>query len=170
MIAVTQTQNFDWKQVFAKDKYLDRVLIPIDFSSSTTEILRCAEALAEEFGTTIELLHVIPARLKRIKAAARASLLRTMGDAARQELNKLLEVLWPGHVKATVVIREGPTRDAILQEARASKAQLIVLGEHGIRGLSRWLRRRALSQLVRRAPCPVVLVPERCDCKKYELN
>jgi nucleotide-binding universal stress UspA family protein len=170
MPAITQTQNFDWKQVLAKDGHLDRVLVSVDFSSSTNEMLRYARALAEEFGAVIELLHVIPATVKRAKGATRGSLIRTMGEAGRQELSKLLEVLWPSEIKATVVIREGPAREAILEEARASKAQLIILGERGTRGWSRWLQRRALSQLVRRSPCLVLLIPHESDAAAKKIR
>jgi hypothetical protein len=45
-----------------------------------------------------------------------------MGEAARQELAKLIQVLSPSEIKATVVIREGPSQQAILEEARTSHA------------------------------------------------
>jgi len=93
-----------------------------------------------------------------------------MGEAARQELSKLIEVLWPAEVRATVVIREGPARNAILEEARNSKAQLLLLGAHGIKGLSRWFHRRALGQLVRHAPCLVLLVPHESDAAAKKMS
>ena len=38
---------------------IKRILVPIDFSDASTAALRIARALAEAFGSTLHLLHVV---------------------------------------------------------------------------------------------------------------
>jgi nucleotide-binding universal stress UspA family protein len=161
MHAEAQIQETSSTQAVSSEGHLGQVLVPIDFSSSTAGVLRYANELAEQFGAAIELLHIIPRTVKRARGDLRMDLVCTMGEAARQELMKLVEVLWPDEIKASVVIKEGDPPEAILEAARASHAQLVILPTPGNGGLSGWRYRRSVNQLVSRAPCPVVLVPEK---------
>jgi len=65
---MTQIQDVGWKQALG-ERHIEHVLVPIDFSSSTAEILRYARVLAEEFGSVIQLLHVIPSTVKGAKGS-----------------------------------------------------------------------------------------------------
>ena len=49
----------------------------------------------------------------------------------------------------------GDPRDAIVNQAREWKADLIVLGSHGRTGLKRWLLGSVAESVVRHAPCSV---------------
>ncbi len=52
----------------------------------------------------------------------------------------------------------GRVADAILQEAKDSACDLIVIGTHGRRGLSRALLGSDAEQVLRQSPVPVLLV------------
>jgi len=55
-------------------------------------------------------------------------------------------------------LAHGDTVPQILTTARETKADLIVLGTNGRRGLARFLMGSVAEQILRRAPCPVVTV------------
>ncbi|ETN78267.1 universal stress family protein [Necator americanus] len=63
----------------------------------------------------------------------------------------------------TALIRTGGTYDdvphAIDREARHWKAQLVVLGTHGRRGLTRWLLGSVAERTLRLTSVPLLLVP-----------
>jgi nucleotide-binding universal stress UspA family protein len=64
-------------------------------------------------------------------------------------------------VRATTVLREtigGAAADAIVREARKQRADLLVLGTHGHRGLRRMVLGSDAEQVVRSASVPVLLV------------
>lgn len=64
-------------------------------------------------------------------------------------------------VKAKAVMREtvgGPAADAIVREAKKLRADLIVLGTHGRRGVRRMVLGGDAEQVVRTASVPVLLV------------
>jgi nucleotide-binding universal stress UspA family protein len=55
-------------------------------------------------------------------------------------------------------VAEGPVADAILQVARETGCDVIVMGTHGRTGLVRLLVGSVAEQVVRHAPCPVLTV------------
>ena len=56
------------------------------------------------------------------------------------------------------VLRTGDARDSIIQAAEELHADLIVMGTHGRRGVSRALLGSIAETVVRSAPCPVLTV------------
>ena len=56
---------------------------------------------------------------------------------------------------------EGDPVDQILRESRRLAASLIVVGSHGRRGLLDLLMGSVSTGVLRRAPCPVLVVPTR---------
>jgi K+-sensing histidine kinase KdpD len=64
--------------------------------------------------------------------------------------------------------RGGTIADAILSQARKAKADLIVIGTHGRRGLSRVLMGSDAEAVVRESRVPVLLVrsPQRAPRKR----
>src|ERR1017187_10050164 len=77
------------------DVNFKRVLVPVDFSVCTLETLRYAKALVEKSGLVVDVLHVIQPSLGRHEAAVSGpGLIRTVVEGARQELKRLVGVLW----------------------------------------------------------------------------
>ena len=61
-------------------------------------------------------------------------------------------------VPTDFILRTGDPRDMILQTAKEIHADLIVIGTHGRRGISRFLLGSVAEAIVRSAPCPVLTV------------
>lgn len=80
------------------------------------------------------------------RLAAESALNGALGDALREQA---------GQVTRQVVA--GPTGRALVEVAGASGAQLIVLGGHGATSL---LPGGVTQHVLRKAPCPVLIVPE----------
>ena len=143
----------------------NRILVPVDFSAHSDLALRYATTLADRFGATVEVLHVvedpfvsgawstgaiapnIPELLADLVKAARAKL----DDMRTAALNKGLRLTTT--VLTTVVT--GEPADSISDYARTEKFDLIVMGTHGRRGLSHALMGSVAERVVRKAPCPV---------------
>ena len=136
----------------------ERVLVPVDFSAGSLSVLRRASILACS-GTMIRVLHAIQLNIVgEERGIARTGLIRELHEAAREELGKLIERLWADETPAAVIIREGRPKDVILQEARASNADLIVMGAHQHAGWRRMFHRNTAAYVMRHAPCPVLVV------------
>lgn len=136
-----------------------RVLLTTDLSAHSIPAhergLALACGLAEADRPALRTLHVIPP----------ASLEDTPDDADEEveaALRELAEFLpkhaVDGHVPDPCV-RFGDTAPAIIHEARAWSADLLVLGTHGRRGAARFLLGSVAETVLGHAPCSVLVVP-----------
>lgn len=141
-----------------------RILVPIDGSPTSQRGLDEALALAERLGASLQLLHVVDARLLVAELSAyappqqllddwRSSGDRLVADAVAAARKRGVPV--DGVVRCDPGLR---VCDLIVQEARSSGAQLIVMGTHGRRGLRRMALGSDAELVLRESPVPVLLV------------
>ena len=140
------------------------ILVPTDLSEGAEEALDYACELARQFGATIHLLNVIaiPALGVPELGVAMAS---TVIDSLIKDNQAALEALAQKKcVKAKMgqhLLRTGDARDVIIQTAKDLGADLIVMGTHGRRGVTRALLGSVAESVVRMSPCPVLTIRAR---------
>ena len=145
---------------------VNRILAPTDFSSGAETALRWAVTLNTVFDAELIVLHVIdldalayldlggdPA-LGGTSQPVSAGILERLRADAEHALARFTES-FPG---IHSMLREGSPREAILQVADELRADLIVMGTHGRKGVSRVLLGSVAEKVVRTAPCPVLTV------------
>ena len=143
-------------------RYVERILVPVDFSLRSTAALAHAAALAEAFSASITLVHTfeLPRSLSAIVPGSTAE-----GDAddiraaARSNMDGLVSALRDrGIAMVDAVIESGSPIDTILALAKRGDYQMIVMGTHGRSGLKRLLLGSVAEGVLRSAPCPVVTI------------
>jgi nucleotide-binding universal stress UspA family protein len=142
------------------DVNFKRVLVPVDFSVCTLETLRYAKSLVEKSDTVVDVLHVVHPVFGRNEVAMPGpGLIRTMVEGARQELKRLVGVLWANesNVPVSIRVREGRADEVILREAGSTNASLIIMGMRSRSWLSGWLRRHTAKHVIQNSPCPVMV-------------
>ena len=141
---------------------LSRVLCPTDFSEVSTKAEAYATALAEHYGASLHLLHVdppmpimapygeIPVDVRLFEEQREQALadLAAAGDRARA-----------AGVDTTTSVRGGHPAREILAVIEEQTADLLVLGTHGRGGVEHLLLGSVAEKIVRKAPCPVMVVP-----------
>ncbi|MCS6913370.1 MAG: universal stress protein [Myxococcales bacterium] len=145
-----------------------KILVPTDFSACADQALEYGLGLARTLGASIELCHCAPAPdyhvpalvspAMRVAATDLVAQLAQMQHAAQQELQQRVERHRGEGVPLSWCTLEGVPDESICQHARQSGCDLIVLGSHGRRGLSRVLLGSIAERVVRFAPCPVLVV------------
>jgi nucleotide-binding universal stress UspA family protein len=142
------------------DVNFKRVLVPVDFSVCTLETLRYAKSLVEKSDTVVDVLHVVHPVFGRNEVAMPGpGLIRTMVEGARQELKRLVGVLWANesNVPVSIRVREGRADEVILREAGSTNASLIIMGMRSRSWLSGLLRRHTVKHVIQNSPCPVMV-------------
>ena len=137
------------------------ILVPSDFSLQAEHALEYACTLAQKLDATIHLVSVIgvPALgVPELGAAMSASVMDSMIDDNQRALDKLADQCRARGRVGEVVLRTGDARDVICQTAYEVKADLIVMGTHGRRGLSRALLGSVAEYVVRTSKVPVLTV------------
>ena len=137
------------------------ILVPTDLSPGAEEALDYACELATKLGATIHLLNVIgiPAMgVPELGVAVTASVIDTLIQDNQEALDRLKESKKCAAQIGEVLLRTGDARDVINQTAKELGCDLIVMGTHGRRGVTRALLGSVTETVVRTAPCPVLAV------------
>lgn len=141
---------------------IERILVPVDFSSCSKKALDYALPFAKQFGASIVLLHVVQINLPAsefgmIDVAFTEKELRVSGE---RQLADLAKSQIPPEVLSKSLVRVGRPVTEIADVARKEGADLIILSTHGHTGLKHVLLGSVAENVVRYAPCPVLIVRE----------
>ena len=137
------------------------ILVPTDLGDGSEEALDYACELARQFGATVHLLHVIGIPTLGVPELGVAMTSTVIDQMVRENQAALEELADRKRASATfgqVLLRTGDARDLINQTAKELAADLIVMGTHGRRGVTRALLGSITETVVRTAPCPVLTV------------
>lgn len=138
---VNRMAAMDWK----------RICCPVDFSEPSRSALRAAADLSRRFGSELLVLHIDDAG--KIAAELPPT---PPEEAALAALKQEAERLGASHV--TVVQAAGQPEVSILDFARTSRVDLIVMGTHGRVDREHMLTGSVTEAVVRNARCPVLTV------------
>jgi nucleotide-binding universal stress UspA family protein len=160
----------------ARSRMYTHILVALDGSERAERVLPHVEALAEKFGTTVTLLRattsaealmptpvptagpligpapVIPAPVDP------TAIVEAQQHAATNYLSALAERLRGQNVAVNYEQYDGPVAEVIVERARALGADLIAMTTHGRGGLERVVLGSIAEEVIRNAPCPVLLV------------
>ena len=141
-----------------------KILVPVDGSPTAQQGLQEAIKLAKATGAKLRIVYVVnefvfDARyltqqtFEMLLEARRADGLSILDDA--QKLVRQAQVEFTTALIETVA---GRVSDLILAAARECSADLIVMGTHGRRGLSRLVLGSDAEMVLRSSPVPVLFV------------
>ena len=140
------------------------ILAPTDFSQHAAGGLRYACGLADRFGSTLHLLHVLPEVVAPIGPEPMlvptipAEYYREAEETARQAMETALQAEWGRPASVHHQVHWGDPVIAIVNYAREHGIDLVVISTHGRTGLRHVLLGSVAERIVREAPCPVLTV------------
>src|SRR5436190_10837925 len=143
---------------------LSQILVPVDFSKESEPTIGYATALAEAFDAGIHLLSVIEPYSFMSGMDDMPFLYHSDLEVAKitqGELKELAQRAIPPDLTATLSVRRGKPAQVISSTARKLAIHLIVMSSHGRTGLKRLLLGSTAEQVVRHAPCPVLVLRRR---------
>jgi universal stress protein A len=137
---------------------IKRILVPIDYSECATKALRYAIPLAQQHGATIDLIHVISSRAYGYGEFGMIAMEPDPVPGSKKALQKLAESEIPRDVPFNIEVITGVAHLEISKFAQSEAADLIVISTHGYTGLKHVLLGSVAENVVRYAPCPVLVV------------
>jgi len=130
------------------------ILHPTDFSEQSEYAFQLASSLASDYQAQLVIVHVVQSSI-----VFGDGLVVSATDYQDDLKEELLELEVPNEqVKVARQLEEGKPAAEILQLARLSHADLIVMGTHGRRGRNRLLMGSVAEEVMRDATCPVLVV------------
>jgi nucleotide-binding universal stress UspA family protein len=140
------------------------ILTTTDFSDPALLGVRHAADLAAKLECELILAYVIEERLPALILAVSPEPVAEIIEIHRKNAQKSLADYAEKHLSGTAVetvVLQGFAHVAIVELARARKADLIVLGTHGHGFMGRILMGSTTERVIHDAPCPVMVVPSR---------
>ena len=142
---------------------LAKLLVPTDFSEDSEQAARYAVELAKRFQAEIHCIHVvdIPADLLSTSDYYMTGPSEQFVDQIREESKKNLEAFAKKNLEGVGVrtaFLEGSPFVEIIRYARNQEIDLVVIATHGRTGLKHVLFGSVAEKVVRKAPCPVLVV------------
>jgi nucleotide-binding universal stress UspA family protein len=138
-----------------------RILVPVDGSETSNKALVAALQMAREGGGRVRLVHTLDELAYLTGFEVSGDLIRLAREYAGKVLQDALEVAKSAGVPADSKLVGGTGArlgEVVAAEAQAWEADLVVVGTHGRRGVSRVLLGSGAEQVLRLAPVPVLAV------------
>lgn len=142
---------------------LHQILFPTDLSSHHSAALSFASLLAAEAKATLHILHVDDLRnVRNQRTEVGHSALPAWDRNERVTIREELVEIGPTvpHVAHEHHYRRGTPAAEILKFAQAKSVDLIVMSSHGRTGLARLVMGSVAEEVMRKAPCPVLVVKQ----------
>lgn len=141
------------------DLRVRRLLIPIDFSASSMEALEYGVQFAKQAGSAVTILHALePVAYGLDFTLGRSAEWREQKNHLLGRLEVLCVLCMSNGVKADSVLKAGLPADSIREYIGRESPDLVIMGTHGRRGISRILSGSVAEGMLRLAPCPVLTV------------
>lgn len=136
-----------------------RILHPTDYQETSRPALQEAVGLARHFQARLVLLHVVDS-LGPEGLTFGESVSAGQPEAMRRRLFEEMRRLLPpdAQVHVDYVLSEESVVTAILRAQAEHRCDLVVLGTHAESGFRHWLAGSLAEEVIRRAPCPVLVV------------
>jgi nucleotide-binding universal stress UspA family protein len=140
------------------------IVAPVDFTKSSTEALHDAATWAEQFGSELHVLHIVPDPAGQIWAVEAvgvnfAAVREEWVQNAQSALDAVVSTLPLPAARVKTRVQIGRPGEQVVAYAREHDADLIVMasGEHG--RIARFLLGSVADYVVRAATCPVLIIP-----------
>ncbi len=138
-----------------------KILVPVDGSSTSDKALQYALALAQANHSQVRVLYAIDELANLSSYEYAGEFLATARQQGRQVLQQAMDAAKAKTVSAdTRLTEESGQRlgQTVAEEAASWGADLIVVGTHGRRGVGRVLLGSGAEQIIRMAPVAVLSV------------
>jgi nucleotide-binding universal stress UspA family protein len=138
-----------------------KILLPIDFSSSSCAALETAAEIAGHFQAELYLIHVIP-KLPIVMEAdffEETAVLQSARNLAEQQLAEEVATLTSKGIRARFHIEVGnDVTDSIMKVIERENIDLVVLSTHGMSGWRLEVFGSIAEKVIKLVQCPVLLL------------
>ncbi len=149
----------------------NKILVPTDFSESARYALPFAIDLAQRYGASLHIVHVVEPIVAPVDFAwgtySYPDIEKQLSGYVDESLSKIISEQIPSSIKTESSNLHGKPWREIIAFAKTEEMNLIVMATHGLSGLSHAIYGSTAEKVVRKAHCPVLIV--RHPDVKYEM-
>jgi nucleotide-binding universal stress UspA family protein len=136
-----------------------QVVLPLEFSDCSMDAYEYAVQIAKWFDAPLTLVHAIEPLSYSLDFTLTHPLQeKTNRDKVEKRLADLTAVLSEQGLSARYELLDKPTVDGILETSAIQQADLIVMGSHGRKGLTRMILGSTAYKVLEQSPYPILTV------------
>lgn len=142
---------------------MNRILVPIDFSSATELVIKQAVKYAKLTSGKVMLIHVAPPEPVFVgnevgPQAVREQKAQKLKDQ-HQKIQYYAQEFEKGNIPVTPLLIQGSTVEEILNERAKFSSGIIIIGSHGHGAMYNLLMGSVVEGVLRKSDVPVMVVP-----------
>jgi len=134
-----------------------RILVCYDGSKYSDAALRQACDLAKRYGASLTIMHVIE-KTKKSDVLAGSEYTKILRNYAKSSMGRAEKIARDSDVEPKIVTREGNVANELVQFAKSSKTDLIVVGSKGLGAVLQFLLGSVSSKIAHHSLCSVLIV------------
>jgi len=139
-----------------------KILVPTDFSESAKYALPFAIDLAQKYGASLHVLHVVEPIVAPVDFAwgtySYPDIEKQLSGFVDESLEKIVKEQIPADIPCESTNLHGKPWREIVAFAKEGEMDIIVMATHGLSGFSHALYGSTAEKVVRKAHCPVLIV------------
>ena len=141
---------------------LKKILVPIDFSDNSKKALRYAVPFAQQFNASLLLVYIVEPTIYPsdfgFGQVGFPDVEKELEEKAAEELATLRTTMVPNGLPCITRVGTGIPFVEITQMAKDEEMDMIIVATHGRTGVEHILFGSTAEKVIRKAPCPVLVV------------
>ncbi len=134
------------------------ILIPIDGSSFSFEVLKEGLKLSKIHSSIVTVLFVIPTGVEFIGVYNLQSIKKAFKREGEKILEKAQEIAKKMNISISVRMSEGKPFEEIVKVAEMLRCDLIVMGSQGRGAIGKFFLGSCTERVLAESPCPVLVI------------
>ncbi len=148
---------------------IKKILVPVDFSSYSDQVLDYAATMAQGFKARVILMHVVePFHYSVTDTLNVIDHDRALKTIAASLLDNSCKMLRERGLSVDIHLTSGSPHREIVKKSHQEKVNMIIMGTHGRTGLEHILFGSVAEKVLRLATCPVLTVRSKLRGKKVK--
>ncbi|MGZ4829418.1 MAG: universal stress protein [Candidatus Angelobacter sp.] len=129
--------------------HFDSVLVAVDLSTSSANTVKIATELAQRSGSRLVIVHVLSPTLMLPSGTA---------ENVRETISRWMKPILKKETRLDIEVTEGDVVDEVTRLAKQYRADLLVIGTHGVQGAAKLAFGSTAEALFRHMGIPVLTI------------
>lgn len=141
--------------------HITKIFVPLDLDQDSQNVVNYAQFVASTFDAEIVFFHAVEFTTSGEMALGNLSyddINTTRLEAVKRQLAKIASTTQDKGKKCSYHAVIGDIVDEILDYAKKEQADLLIMGTRGKRGLQKVLLGSVAERVLKKAPCPVLVM------------
>jgi len=134
----------------------NRILVPLDGTPESNAALPLARTVAKATGATLVLVRVLERQFPVLPGNEDEFEEQVQLDALRVQLQRVADELAASGVSAETIATRGPVGEAIVENIRIERSDLVIMRTHGRAGVERAARGSVTEYVLRHSTVPLL--------------